>query len=480
MVRRDGYEKMSDSKFEYFKISNQWLSRGEKRLDAKYYQEKNITAQIIIDRLKENSFQIDSLNNLIENIYWLGRIKKNFVSKNEGDPYLTASECFFFLPQPRKYVFNFPEDKIETNKTILITRSASLGRSIIVNDYLAKFKISDDLIRVILNDTSLIGYIYAYLNTSIGKAFLTMGKYGKTVKHIEDYNIIDIPIPRIPFIEEKINQKMIKSYQIRNLAQKKVLEAKELLLTKLNLSKINEEKINYFGEEEGRLIKCFSSKTETLDLRLDASYHAPIITWLISNLYKSKTGQIKKLKEVSEIFLPPRFKRIYTNDINEGVPLLQGSHIIQNKPLDLKYLWKDMKNINAYIIKKNWILITCSGTIGRLSLISDYWKDWTATNHLLRIIPENRIIHPGYLAAFLLSDYGQFQLKRLSYGGVVDEIGEAGRLFNEILILKPKDIDIERTIGNIVVEAFNNRDKAAHIEQECIQLLEKELEKFIK
>jgi hypothetical protein len=52
------------------------------------------------------------------------------------------------------------------------------------------------------------------------------------------------------------------------------------------------------------------------------------------------------------------------------------------KPLDIKYLWKDMENINAYVLNKNWILVTCPGTLGRVGLVRDYWAGWAATNHI--------------------------------------------------------------------------------------------------
>ena len=123
---------------------------------------------------------------------------------------------------------------------------------------------------------------------------------------------------------------------------------------------------------------------------------------------------------------------------------------------------------------------TCSGTIGRLSLVSKYWDNWTATNHLLRVIPNTRKINSGYLTAFLLSDYGLLQLNRLSYGGVIDEIGEAGNLFNDILILKPDDDKIEKQIGKFIKESFDKKDKAVQIEDECSKSLESELEKYYK
>jgi type I restriction enzyme S subunit len=133
-----------------------------------------------------------------------------------------------------------------------------------------------------------------------------------------------------------------------------------------------------------------------------------------------------------------------------------------------------MKGIDIYRVKRNWILVTCSGTIGRTSLVRNYWHDWTATNHLLRIVPQENDINPGYLTAFLLSIYGRVQFQRLIYGGVVDEIGEAGELFNDILILKPNS-DLQNEIGRLVYQAYDEKDRANIIENEAVSLLESKL-----
>lgn len=466
------------TEIEVFNIKSKWVYSDKKRIDARYYSENNTAAKMIIDQLNVNGIQVEKFKNYAENIYWLGRFKKNYTSKKYGDKYLTASEAFMFIPKARKFIFHFPTEKIIADKTILITRSASLGRSIIVNEFLTNFKISDDLVRVVLKENSKIGYLFAYLNTWIGKAFLTMNKYGKTIKHIESNNIENVPIPIISSIEEEINQKMLKAFQIRNKAQKLLLKALDLLYSELKLPRADNFKIKYFGGKNGEIVKSSTVNRIELNLRIDAYYHNPILNEALKILKSSTEGTLMKLENVADIFLPPRFKRIYTKETEDGIPLIQGSHITQIKPLDIQYLWKNMKNIKAYIIKENMILITCSGTIGRLSLVSKYWDNWTATNHLLRVIPNTRKISSGYLAAFLLSDYGQLQLNRLSYGGVIDEIGEAGNLFNDILIIKPKDNKIENQIGNYIKESFDKKDEAVQIEEECSKRLESELENF--
>ena len=74
--------------------------------------------------------------------------------------------------------------------------------------------------------------------------------------------------------------------------------------------------------------------------------------------------------------------------------------------------------------------------------------------------------------------YGQVQFQLFVYGGVVDEIGEAGGLFNDILILKPKDKSIEDKIGSLVIKAYNKKDQANQIEEEATKELETYLMKI--
>jgi len=259
-----------------------------------------------------------------------------------------------------------------------------------------------------------------------------------------------------------------------------LVKALDLFYSTLNLPQLIEDDVEYLSGRDEIPIRAFAVKVANISLRFDASYHIPLARLAIKKLSKSKTGNIKKLHILARLFVPPRFKRVYVKNISDGVPLLQGTHISQLTPYDIKFLWQKMKNINLYIVCKNYLLLTCSGTIGRLSLVRDSWHGWAATNHLIRIIPYENEIHPGYLTAFLLSCYGKLQVERLIYGGVVDEIGEAGELMDDILILKPFDAAIEEKIGSLIYDAFDKKDEAAKLELAAINTLEIELKKLSK
>jgi len=480
MDKGKGYDLMDTMEvpFHYFELETHWVNEEEKRFDARFYDKDVIAARLLIERLTRKKAGIETVKELSKDVFWPGRFKRRYVSRDKGKPFIMPSEAMMFLPKSKKFITNYPENVEIDRDWLLITRSGSVGRILISNDLLKKFVLSDDLIRIIPHDKGYFGYLYAYLNTWMGQAFLVKDQYGATVKHIEPHHVAGIPVPVISSLMERVEEKILNAHKLREDAQSLLIKAEEMLYSKLALPKIDEEEAKYFGNELGRVIKSFEISSSDLELRLDASYHAPIAQISINNLKKAKTGKIVRLVDVAETFVPPRFKRAYVKNPSDGVPLLQGSHVNQIKPQDLKFLWRKMKELDKYVVKKNWIIVTCSGTIGRLSLVMDFWDGWTATNHLLRIIPDENEIHPGYLTAYLLASYGQILFQKLIYGGVVDEIGEAGELFNEIPVLKPKDEKIEKHIGNLVFEAYSKRDEANKIEDDCTSIIEQELEKL--
>lgn len=473
----------SEKAFQVYNIGSKLINNGELRLNASSYPINSIKANGILENLKNKGYTIKKLGMLSSDIFIGARSKRIFISKKEGLPYLKPKEIFTFNLKPTKWI-SIDTDDVEnwgvSPFMILVTQSGSIGRPLLTNELFDDKVVSQNAIRYVPNreGRELIGYVYAYLSTWIAQALLMRDKFGITVKHIEDHHLSNLSIPRIPDLEEEINDEILKAHELREKSQKLLMEAESLLYSDL-IPEIDEDDVNYFGGNKE--IKSFTMKSNELELRLDASYHIPLGHLAVESLYVLKNkgvGSIKKLKDVSESFVPARFKRAYVENPEDGVPLLQGTHVTLIKPIDIKSIWKKMKNLDKYIVKKNWILVTCSGTIGRLSLVSNYWEGWTATNHLLRIIPDKSKIHPGYLTAFLLSTYGQIQFQRLVYGGVVDEIGEAGELINDILILKPKKREIEDKIGDLVVDAYNKRDEATVIEENAIKRLEIELAKM--
>lgn len=164
---------------------------------------------------------------------------------------------------------------------------------------------------------------------------------------------------------------------------------------------------------------------ESAGLRLDASHYNATLVRAMQAL--RETGMaLKTLGEVtSRIFIPPRFRRIYVEQ-QFGLPFVQGSHLVHFQPAGLKYISKRAhRDIEQWVIREGWVLVTRSGTVGRVMLAPTSWDGWGASEHIMRIVPKKSSDCPsGYLYAFLRSFVGQAQLTSRIYGAVVDEITE--------------------------------------------------------
>lgn len=183
-------------------------------------------------------------------------------------------------------------------------------------------------------------------------------------------------------------------------------------------------------------------------LRFDASHYNPTLAKAIAIL-RSSEMELRPLGDVSEsVFIPPRFKRVYV-DKDHGIPFLQGSHIVHAEPADLKYLsTKAHTGLSRWIIRKGWVLVTCSGTIGRVTIARDEWDGWAASQHILRIVPmATGDVPAGYLYAFLRSFPGQAQLTSQIYGAVVDELTEDQA--KSVLVPVPRNDSQRRVVRSI-------------------------------
>jgi type I restriction enzyme S subunit len=471
--------------FHWNTIKSEWIfSETSQRLDASFYAKDIVEARILLDKIgKKGIIKMTTLNDpsFTSRIFWPTRFKRKYTMEKEGRPFLTPKEVFQFLIKPSKFIVDPPGDLLTKENWILVTRSGSIGRCLLTNKILSNYVISDDLIRIILNDEKYLGYAYAFLNTWIGQAFLTRTPYGETVKHIEPEHIANIPLPLLSEdCVKEINEEISEAHKLREEAQELLLEAEKTLYEELELPLLDNDAIEYSNGEESKLVKAFtltSNEFFTTQIRLNAYSYLPISRYARKILVETKKKfNLKKLgdPEVSQkVFTPPRFKRIYVKNEKEGIPFLGGVHLPLLKWFDIKLISKRTENLWDYLVKKNWILITRSGTVGRVCLVTAICDSWAASEHATRIVPSEGI-NVGYLTIFLLSQYGSLQLQPLIYGGVVEEIGEAISLITEILVPVPSNSTQEK-IGNLVMEAYEKKDQANMIENEAIKALEEKL-----
>jgi type I restriction enzyme S subunit len=459
-----------------------WLFSGEQRLDGSFYSQEAVAAQRVVN---DSGFESEALQRVVSDLYILGRFKRIYASdKKSGWPYLSASDALTFRPTSDEWIASEQAPRgadrhFVKEGWLLISSSGSVGRLAIATKRLEKFFLTHDLIRVIPSEKLPVGYLYAFLSTWVGQALIVKDQYGAAIKHLEPHQIANVSIPLLPRNEQEvIHDEIMRTYALREEANALLDQADVHLYHELGLLPFDESLIPYLTtshQANETLIphpKAFSTKASELQGRFDGSFHVPAAHASVE-LLKGGKFPIKRLSMVAgDIIVSPRFKRIYVPE-EYGIPLLQGSHLPQARPQDLKYISRtQQKNLSNWVIQKGWVLLTCSGTIGRVGLVSSYRDQWAASQHLLRIIPDQSKGQPGYIAAFLMTPYAQHQILAKTYGGVVDEITseDTGQIW-----IPDAPISVQEKIGQLVVEAFEKKDQAASIESTTIKHLEQRL-----
>lgn len=129
------------------------------------------------------------------------------------------------------------------------------------------------------------------------------------------------------------------------------------------------------------------------------------------------------LNGIAGIFNGPRFARSYVEDPAYGVPFLGSTDILNADLTGLQRLSK--KQVAAsprLVVHRDWTLITCSGTIGRMAYARPDMEGMAGSQHFMRVVPDVQKIPPGYLYAYLSSKFGVPLVVGGTYGAIIQHI----------------------------------------------------------
>lgn len=207
--------------------------------------------------------------------------------------------------------------------------------------------------------------------------------------------------------------------------------------------------------------------------RLEATVYDVEIKQARKQIMGSKHPLMKICGEtgIATAYTCERFKRVWVE--KSDYPIFQPSAILDMKPVPDGYISHLTKiDINSLRVKKGQILLTCSGTIGNVSLVSETFDNAIFSHDLLRITCNNPE-DTGYLYTYLKSSIGNKILQSNNYGAVITHI-EAEHL-KDVPIPNPP-AEIKKEINELIMNSFSLRDKANKMIDEATRRLIDELE----
>ncbi len=445
------------------------------RLEASVFGVDGKHAREVLKNCKWKITELWSKSGLVEDVYYPGRFKRIYVDKNNGLPFYLPSQINEIYPKPSKFISpltDVPWDQLKIQRnTILLTRSGTIGNCSIVSKTLEGKIFSDDVIRFkgITEEDS--GYVYAFLKTTIGQTLMRTNNYGSVVQHIEPEHLSQLPIPDPDsLIKLDIHKLVMDSFRLRDESNDLIDQAEQILLKELQLPSIDQLKPKYLEKEH--YLHCFSAKASQLSGRFESTYHEPIVEEIIKHLskYAEEVTSLGDSRISKQIILPGRFKRIYVEE-GQGVVFFGGKELLELDPSNDKFLslTHHANRIRKQLsLQENMVMITCSGTLGKINIVPKHWENWTANQHIIRIIPVDSSI-AGYIYTWLNSDYGYELIHRFSYGSVVDEIDNYHVAQIRIPLLK--NIAQQQRINALVLQGNEKRFEAYQKEQEAIKMV---------
>src|SRR5208282_838193 len=129
--------------------------------------------------------------------------------------------------------------------------------------------------------------------------------------------------------------------------------------------------------------------------------------------------RLERLGDIAKVFMGPRIARPLAEEgVTSGpgiIPFYVPGAMIQSKPDSIKYLdlnraspSERQKIETTLIAKRGWIVITRSGTIGRVIYTQARHEGAAISDDLIRVVIDDEPLR-GYVYQFLQSEFGQHQ-----------------------------------------------------------------------
>ena len=469
------------SQIEAFAASSEEVCSGAHRLEGIFYGDAGYRAKQAMIRAGFPAAQLSE----VACVYWPGscgsysEFHRTYVDDKEaGVLFLTTADMLqarFDSPRYVSRALTFSGLKV-TPGCILISGSGTIGNTVIATEEFAGAYVSHDAFRVTPKCSGDLGLLYCYLQSEAGQFLLTRNKSGGVIEHIYEHDLNTLSIPVLPRnLRHELTRLIDKSCSLRVNANRILDDAQEQLQRCCYLPDIKSFTPKpALNEESSAEMFIASSKARFSEgrgfgeLRLDAAYHTPAAMSLRRSILSSDGGV--ELRHVAKSIRRSALRqRTYVDERVLGVPLIGGKELMHWRQNGTKFLSKALtRNLAKEVVGEDWTLVTCGGTLGRTMFVHRNFEGWCASEHVMRIAPDQVKCFPGFVYAFMASPYGQVQIAQRIHGSVISQIRDFE--IGTIAIRIPQDKG--ELVHDSVVSAFDLRADARIEEERAIRLFE--------
>lgn len=438
--------------------------RASSRMDARYHLSPGVKASEFIEVARAKGVTLRTIGGEggLGRVWRPLRFKRAYAAPGEAStPYLRPYDVFEYLPVAADMLSlkrnkRIGDYRLRRGMLLQTCSGRNLGPAVAVDEYLSRFVVGDDIIRIEIDDESIRLYVLAYLQSEIGQNLIKRGKTGSVIDHVSDAHLAKI---NVPIIAEKAIEAVAK-------AMRHAIERRERARVFLDdLLRRYESELPSLSRPTAPQ-QGWTVSAKHIGTRLDAAFHDLLVKQLRKALQKMGG---RAVKEVARVIKPGgRYKTCYV-DREYGLPILSGAQLLQAYPINLRYMSpKVFKNPERYAIKRPWIAYPADGraedALGLPSMVVSNREGWLASGHVGRVIP-NHETDPGWLWLACRTAHAQLQLKAAASGSVVDStfVGDMER----VILPPPFRHDYSE-----VASMWENFAKAEQDEQHALSIID--------
>ena len=442
-------------------VNSKYIFSQGKRFEGKFYLNENSFLSMEVERHGEKSQPLSNLATVFNPPVF----KRQFCKPTlRSVPYFQSSDVPIAEERSQTYVFKGQAEALNLlvqRGDILVTGFGTIGNTRLVSKFQNGTCYANNVCRIRTNDGVFRGFIYAFLSSKFGVAQLNKNASGSVVRYIEAPGIKKTLVPNFSeSFQKEVDDLIQESAQLREEAAEALKKAHDFI----------EEKFDVASEKKSSRVSI-QSIISSHNKRFEAFYHTSsnrsVYDYITSNFEYKTLGEL-----TSNIFRPGIFKREY---VANGVTFLGGADILMAIPdSDKKLSFRQVEKMPELKVKKNWILVTCGGTIGNTVLIDAQLEKCVISQHVMRVVPKDDILK-GYLFAVLSSKIGKDLITMFTTGSVIPQI-EAHHL--ELVPVPLLDKGLMEQIDGLVSSYVTKIEESKQKEIAAINMVEAEIEKW--
>jgi len=204
-------------------------------------------------------------------------------------------------------------------------------------------------------------------------------------------------------------------------------------------------------EKEGRRLDCGPYVSGAIEAKL-LLQALPVKRHSLTNAVHGHDGGI---------YNGPQFARNYVSDRDHGVPFLTSSSMLLADFTHVDLIRKadaTSSRLSFLRLEQGMTLISCSGTIGRMTYARREMVGLWSSQDTLKVVPNPAVVKPGYLFAFLSGRFGLPLIVGGTYGAIIPHL-EPQHIAELPVPMAPEGL--QDAVHKLVEDAADLRTKAS-------------------